>query len=131
MILDGHVRVFQGVAGENADHTLRLRNCAIRQHLPLHTEDLPAKARVAFTLYVTAIRDEDNADWARKWIADTLKQKQSGAMKWRQGAYDEKGYFLDDAPRYCTMEPVEQVLCKRGEERVEVTIEALAQENVA
>lgn len=96
---------------------------ALRQHKP--SRDPPAKVVVKATLYLAKLlRDDDNANGSVKWVLDALRQKQQGAMRWRQGIADLCGYFIDDDPSHLTLAgKVQQVkVAHRKEERCELEI---------
>ena len=69
--------------------------------------DPPARVRVSahFRLY-GPLRDEDGLDL--KWVLDTLRQHQTGKLRWRQGLYDECGYFVDVSPEHLELGSVTQ-----------------------
>lgn len=83
---------------------------AIQQRVPLH--DPPERVTVRMHFYVHNLRDEDNRDTSVKWILDALKQKQRGSLAWRQGAYDQRGYFIDDDPRHMTLGRITQEILR-------------------
>ncbi len=73
-----------------------------------------------FRLY-GPLRDEDGL-WL-KWVLDTLRQHQTGSLAWRQGVYDQCGYFVDDDPAHLTLGPVTQEI-DRKHVGLAVTLEA-------
>jgi hypothetical protein len=83
----------------------------------------PERVRIRATLFVKQLRDEDNADASRKWVLDALRQKQ-GSRTWRQGLYEDRGYFVDDDPAHCSVEKVVQEI-DRVRPRLEIEIEEL------
>jgi hypothetical protein len=94
---------------------------AIRQARPLHELDVPMLVVIRSRFYLPKKRDDDNASSSLKWAIDSLKWKQTGRVEWKQGAFDEKGYFYDDDPAHCSVEKPHQVV-QRTDHRLEVEI---------
>lgn len=70
--------------------------------------DASAKRQVAFTVYLGARMDHDNALSRMKWPLDFLVSR---------------GYLVDDSPQYCDMSIPEQVITRdKSKQRVEITI---------
>lgn len=101
------------------DYRKRAWVAAIQQHPPvIH----PPERVVATALCrVHNLRDEDNLAGALKWTWDALKQEQNGAMRWRQGVADRKGYLVDDDPAHLHVASVEQEI-DRNEQGVDLTL---------
>lgn len=99
---------------------------ALRQSKP--DRDPPTKVALAATFYLArTMRDEDNLRASLKFPLDALRQKQTGAMRWRNGLADKCGYFVDDDPGHLTIALVEQVKVSTvKEERLVLTLESAA-----
>lgn len=104
---------------------------AIQQHRPLR--DPPRHVRVVAVLHHTGQpRDQDNAVASLKWALDALKQRQAGALRWRQNAYDLCGYFIDDDPEHLMLASVGQHRVRRRDDRrLELEITDLRKERAA
>ena len=93
---------------------------AVMQHKP--SIDPPVAVVVSAEFFVHSLRDEDNLKASLKDLLDALRQKQTGNIDWRQGLYDQCGYFIDDNPAHMTLGSVTQQVDRKNK-RVEVTIE--------
>jgi len=104
------------------EYRKRAWTAALAQERP--TRDPPARVHITVTFYLCKLRDEDNL--SVKWVLDTLRAKQTGAMRWRQGIADKCAYFVDDSPKHMTMsKPVQVKVATRKEERLEITIKEI------
>lgn len=72
---------------------------AVSQQKP--DRDPPEHVTIRAHFRVHNLRDDDGLDL--KWVLDTLRQAQTGNLRWRKGLYDECGYFIDDDPAHLTL----------------------------
>lgn len=89
---------------------------AIAQARPL--ADPPARVVLLVEVSGRKLRDDDNAAGSLKWLIDALKQRQTGAVRWRRGLYAKRGFFVDDDPEHLELHVHQQ----RGPARCRVTI---------
>ncbi len=68
----------------------------------------PARVIVRADFRVRNLRDDDNLSASLKWVLDALRQRQRGKLHWRQGLYDQRGYFVDDDPTHLILSDVSQ-----------------------
>lgn len=92
---------------------------ALKQQRPMMHP--PSMVVIAATFYLVNLRDEDNLTGSLKWLIDSLKQEQTGKVRWRQGVADRKGYFIDDDPEHLHISTVSQEI-DRGDPRVEIAL---------
>lgn len=101
---------------------------ALSQAKPVH--DPPEHAVLSAHFRLRNLRDEDNLKGSLKWVCDTLKQKQTGAMRWRQGIADQKGFFVDDNPAHLhILEPSQEI--DRTDPGLDIVIRWKAREQAA
>lgn len=82
----------------------------------------PSKARLVATVYTPESWDPDNRNASLKWVLDTLKQVQRGKMYWRNGLYDQCGYFVDDDDDHIKLLGQVHQEIDREDPRIEVAI---------
>lgn len=58
----------------------------------------------------TKPRDFENLVMSLKYVRDALKQRQpeDDPLRWREGLYVDKGFFVDDDPSRCELADVTQ-----------------------
>lgn len=82
--------------------------------------------RIDALFWMRQRRDEDNLNASLKFVLDALRQKQQGAMRWREGLWLPCGYFVDDDPEHMKLGDVWQEVCSKDLECVVLEITDLA-----
>ena len=84
---------------------------ALGQEMPVFHP--PERVRIISSFRFHELRDEDNLVGSLKWVLDALRLPRGNeSVAWREGLYERKGYFVDDAPRYCTIEMPTQTIAR-------------------